>query len=123
MTNYSNIIKSTGTLTEAHKIFEMIQCRELVHGKHFILKSEAANDYDKEELPVIPANTTIIVDFGGDFGLYGIAEINGHLKRIKLKLEDVTKLDFGIIPDNILDIIKKIEANRKKEHYYNEESY
>ena len=51
------------------------------------------NDYHKDELPTIPANTEIRIDFGGDFGFYGVADINGVLHNVKVFLQDLHNID------------------------------
>ena len=69
--------------------------KSAISGFEFLLKEECENDYYKEELPSIPAGTTIVADFAGDFGMYGIAEVNGVIHKVKVPLRDLHKINFG----------------------------
>lgn len=66
-----------------------------IKGVAFTTKADCENDYYKERLAVIPAGTTIIADFAGDFGMYGLAEIDGVLHKVKVQLHDLHNIDFG----------------------------
>lgn len=66
-----------------------------IKGKVFMLREECANDYYKDRLPKIPAGTTIVADFAGDFGMYGMAEIDGALHKVKVDLHELHKINFG----------------------------
>ena len=59
------------------------------------------NHYDTEELPCIPAGTTIVCDFGGDFGLYAVADIQGVLHKVKIKLNELHLIDWSPLRDKI----------------------
>lgn len=84
METYRNIARREG-----------VSNKSVIEGEVFVLLEEAENDYHKDRLPVIPAGTAIVADFAGDFGMYGMAEVDGVLNKIKLKLEDLHKVDFG----------------------------
>lgn len=57
------------------------------------------NEYLKEELLTVPKGTEIVVDFGGDFGLYAFAYVNGAIHRIKLNLSNVNMVYWPKIDD------------------------
>jgi len=75
----------------------------VVKGRFVQTLSPIANDYYKEDLPTIPAGTTVQIDFGGDFGMYGIADINGVLHKIKVPVEELHKVDFSDLIAEFLD--------------------
>ena len=52
------------------------------------------NDYGCGE-DVIPAGTPLLCDFGGDFGLYATADVEGVLVRAKVSLHELHKVDFS----------------------------
>lgn len=43
----------------------------------------------------VPSGTTIVADFAGDFGVYGMCEIDGVLRKVKIGLEDLHKINWG----------------------------
>lgn len=67
----------------------------VIDGVSFVLKENCANDFHKDQLPEIPAGSTIVGDFAGDFGMYGVTEVDGVLHRIKIELRELHKVDFG----------------------------
>lgn len=85
MQTYKNIVRRTDD--ERRKA--------VIEGFEFIVKEECANDFRKEQLPAIPAGTVIVADFAGDFGMYGMAEVEGVIHRVKVELTDLHKIDFG----------------------------
>ncbi len=82
-------------MTTFKNITERDDSESVIKGKSFTLMQDCENDYYKERLPTIPAGTTIVADFAGDFGMYGIAEVDGVLHKIKIDLHDLHKIDFG----------------------------
>ena len=81
---YRNIVRRVGADNQS-----------VIEGEVFVLLEDAENDYNKDRLAVIPAGTSIIADFAGDFGMYGMAEVDGMLNKIKLRIEELHKVDFG----------------------------
>lgn len=67
-----------------------------IKGKTFTVTGDCQNDYYKEQLAIIPAGTPIIADFAGEFGMYGIAEVDGAVHRVKVQLHELHKIDFGV---------------------------
>lgn len=84
MQTYKNITKRTGE-----------NRKSVIEGEEFVLMNDCANDYHKEQLPVIPAGTSIIADFAGDFGMYGMVEVNGVIHKVKIILSELQNIDFG----------------------------
>jgi hypothetical protein len=66
-----------------------------IKGSVFTLKDDCANDYHPGILPTIPAGTSIIADFAGDFGMYAMAEVDGAMHNVKIVLHELHKIDFG----------------------------
>jgi hypothetical protein len=66
-----------------------------IHGSIFVTTQECKNDYYPERLPSIPAGTAIVADFAGDFGMYGMVEVDGVLHKVKVDLHELHKIDFG----------------------------
>lgn len=85
----------------AKKIFEALTTNRGVKGslenQKGVLLVSCDNDYHKENLPIIPAGTEIKIDFGGDFGLYAVAFINGSIHKIIIKIEQVHHIHFESI--------------------------
>lgn len=88
-------------MSKAFKILEMIQHRigrdreSWIDGKRTKTLSPTPNDYYTDKLPIIPAGTDIQLNFGGDFGIYGIADIQGVLHKIKVELHDLHFIDWS----------------------------
>jgi hypothetical protein len=92
-------------MSKAFRVLEFITARD--SGNHeyagesrckdkFVTTLEKVeNDYYSDKLPFIPAGTVIQLDFGGDFGFYGVADINGVLHKIKVHIHDLHKIDFS----------------------------
>ena len=81
-------------MTVAFDHYAKISNRDLVSGRFAILSGDCENDYHKEVLPVVPDGTTIQIDFGGDFGCYAMADVNGILHKVKIGLTDIHKIKF-----------------------------
>lgn len=75
--------------------FKNITAKDAIRGEEFTVKEACQNDYNKEILPVIPADTKIIADFAGDFGMYATAEVDGVMHKLKFHLHELHKIDFG----------------------------
>lgn len=69
----------------------------IIEGKHTRLLEDAANDYHKKRLPVIPAGTELKLQFADVFGCYAVANINGTLHKVKIKLNDLMKIDWSFL--------------------------
>lgn len=69
--------------------------RHVIEGFRFLLKEDCANDYHSDQLAVVPAGTEIIAEFAGDFGIYAMCEVADVIHRIKIKLHELHKIDFG----------------------------
>lgn len=89
-------------MTPAFKLYEFISTRtsgengkSLVNGLYVKTRREVTNDYYHDKLPTIPAGTWLRLDFGGDFGLYAMADIDGDLHKVKVLLPDVASLDWS----------------------------
>lgn len=106
-------IKSTAKPTPAMKTLAFITMRDtksresVIKGKYFTIKEECDNNYNRERMSVLPSGTVIQADFGGDFGLYAIADINGILRKVKIELHELHKIDFGEIPDDVIEQAEK----------------
>lgn len=87
---------SSGSMVQTYRNITKRDGNEsAIKGKAFTLREACANDYGKDRLATIPAGTSIIADFAGDFGMYGLAEVNGVLHKVKVDLHDLHKIDFG----------------------------
>ncbi|RYF47150.1 MAG: hypothetical protein EOO38_12715 [Cytophagaceae bacterium] len=70
------------------------QSHSFVNGFTIQVKSDTPNDYQSDELSVIPAGNDIVLDFGGDFGVYGMTQVGEVLHKIKIKVSDLHRLDW-----------------------------
>lgn len=66
-----------------------------IEGQEFTVVSEVANNYGTSDLPTIQAGKTILADFAGDFGMYGIVEVDGRLHKVKIDIKDLHLVCFG----------------------------
>lgn len=66
-----------------------------IEGKEFVVMEQCKNDYHSDQLALIPAGTTIIGDFAGDFGCYAMAEIRGVIHRVKFEVNELHKINWG----------------------------
>ena len=66
-----------------------------IEGHEFTLMRDCKNDYHTERLPTIPAGTKIVADFAGDFGMYGMVEVNGAIHKVKVLIEELSNINFG----------------------------
>jgi hypothetical protein len=83
------------TMLKTLKNIQAQECGNPIEGETFLLKEECANDYYIEVLPTIPAGTEILAGIAGDFGMYGLVEIDGVLHKVKINLGELHKIDFG----------------------------
>lgn len=81
METYTNITKRVGN-------------KPVIKGHSFIVMEECENDYHKDLLPKVPAGTVIVADFAGAFGMYGIAEVDGVIHKVKIHLHELHRIDF-----------------------------
>lgn len=81
-------------MTAAFDHYAKISNRGFASGRHAILTGDCKNDYYKEVLPVVPEGTTIQIDFGGDFGCYALADVDGVLHKVKIVITDIHKIKF-----------------------------
>jgi hypothetical protein len=82
------------TMTPAFDHYAKISDRDFVKGLFAILTGDCANDYHVDALSVIPEGTTIQIDFGGNFGCYAMADIEGVIHRVKIGITDIHKIKF-----------------------------
>jgi len=88
-------------MSKAFRVLEFISARDgsdrtsRCEGSFVTTLSKVPNDYYKEALPFIPAGTEIQLDFGGDFGFYGVADINGVLHKVKVEIHHLHLVDFS----------------------------
>lgn len=87
--------KSNGMMKTFRNITRRAGNESAIKGAEFTVRNECRNDYYHERLPAIRAGTVIVADFAGDFGMYGMAEIDGELHKIKVDLHELHKIDFG----------------------------
>jgi hypothetical protein len=87
-------------MTPAFEFFAKIDDREWTEGRYATLTADVENDYHKEILPVIPQGTILKCDFGGEFGLYALADVNGVLHKVKILLHDLHKITFHDRPES-----------------------
>jgi hypothetical protein len=80
------------TMTAAIQHYEMLRDREKTSNRIAVLTQAAENDFKKDELPIIPAGTQLVLDFAGDFGCYAIADVSGILHKVKIELKDIHKI-------------------------------
>lgn len=66
---------------------------DAIRGREFVVRDECMSNYAGES--ILPSGTVIVADFAGDFGMYGLCEINGVLKKVKIPLEELHNIDFG----------------------------
>lgn len=66
-----------------------------IEGEEFTLINDCENDYYKDQIATIPAGTKIVADFAGDFGIYAMAEVDGVIHKIKIKVNELHNIDFG----------------------------
>lgn len=86
MLTYRNI---TGVVRDGDRTTHKIA------GEVFTLKEECENDYHRDQLPRIPAGTDLLADFACDSGMYAMCEVDGALHKVKIKLHELHKVDFG----------------------------
>jgi hypothetical protein len=56
--------------------------------------SPIPNDYSQDKLPIIPAGSELVLDFGGDFGVYAMAEVQGVIHRVKIEVYHLHLIDW-----------------------------
>ena len=66
----------------------------VIKGHFFEVKEDCASEYNGQI--TIPAGCYIQADFAGDFGMYGVAEIDEVLHKVKVPLDNLHKIDFGM---------------------------
>lgn len=123
-------IKSTAKPTPAFKLLAFVTMRNAknreaaIKDKFFVIKEDCENTYSSGMVSIIPAGTTIQAEFGGDFGLYAIADIDGVLRKVKIELHEWHKIDFGEIPDDVVEQAEKTLNNiRESDKHHYEEDY
>jgi hypothetical protein len=82
-------------MSKAFKKLAWLEKRDAAKGAMVRTICAVPNDYHTEQLPMIPANTEIKLDFGGDFGFYGVADINGVLHKVRVEIHHLHNVDFG----------------------------
>lgn len=87
----------TNTMMQTYKNITKIDndSNHVIKDKEFIVLETCKNDYHVEQLEFIPAGTTIIGDFAGDFGCYAMAEIEGVIHRVKIEVNELHKINWG----------------------------
>jgi len=82
------------------KTYEMITQRDtvtgepLIKGHYFPVVDYCYNDFGGD-LSTIPAGSLVMVNFVGDFGMYGMTEVAGVLHKVKVPLNQLHKIDFS----------------------------
>ena len=66
-----------------------------IEGHKFTVTEPIKNDYG-DNTSTIPVGSIIYADFAGDFGLYGMTEVEGQLFKVKIPLEELHKINFGL---------------------------
>lgn len=69
-------------------------------GKFAVTTADSKNDYYTDQLPTIPVGTKVLLNHGGDFGLYAIADVDGVLHNVKFLLIEVHNIDWDNLTDN-----------------------
>lgn len=64
-----------------------------INGCCFKVIEDCESDYGSKM--TIPAGSVVVADFAGDFGMYGVTEIDGVLHKVKVPLEELHKIHFG----------------------------
>ncbi len=97
------------------KLFQYIDGRERQGDRHesnlkdkmILVREDVKNDMHKDRLPTIPAGSEIIMDFGGDFGMYGVTTVNGEIHKIKVELHEMHKLDWRPYAEQIENFVQE----------------
>lgn len=69
--------------------------RFVISDERFEVMEDCKNEFHKEMLAVIPAGSIIVADFAGDFGMYGVTEVDGVLHKVKVDITELHKVYFG----------------------------
>lgn len=93
------LVEVNDVKSRAFAIYDYINARganntKLHEGKIIYANEDMDNDYNKNELPHVPKGTVMKIDFGCDNGLYALADVNGVLHKVKIKLCDLHKIHF-----------------------------
>lgn len=67
-----------------------------INGKYFEIMSDCKNEYHTDQLPVIPAGSILVADFAGDFGVYGMTQVGEKLHKIKIEINELDHVNWGI---------------------------
>lgn len=114
-------------MTPAFNLFKFINGEFSTYNKHPIKNlmvstvEEIHNDYHTDQLPIIPINTVMMLDFGGDFGIYAMADIGGVLHRIQVPLNEIGHIDWSPHEDAIekyanpsAETLEELERDRER---------
>lgn len=74
-------------------LLQYMQSKQHIN-KIAVTTADSYNDYYHDKLPTIPAGVKVLLRHGGDFGLYGIADIDGVLYNVKFRLDEVQNIDW-----------------------------
>jgi hypothetical protein len=85
-------------MTPAFDHYAHLCDRDRSHGAYATLTGDCQNDYNKDQLAVVPEGTVIKIDFAGDFGCYALADVGGVVHKVKIMLTDLHKI--SLIPNS-----------------------
>lgn len=84
--------------TQAFKLLDFIMARDgdkpRIKGLYVTAVNDCPNSYGPE-YKVITVGTTVRLDFGGDFGFYGFADVDGVIRRTRVNIQDVHRFDWS----------------------------
>ena len=79
-------------VTKAFDHYATLSNRDTTHQRYAVLSENAKNKYHEEDLPEIPAGTTLVLDFACDNGCYALADVDGVLHKVLVPLGDIHKI-------------------------------
>ena len=81
-------------MTAALAHYKRLTSPETCAERMAVLSGDAKNCYYTNLLKVIPAGTTLRLEYAGDFGCYAIADISGVLHNVRVGIDDLHKIVF-----------------------------
>lgn len=77
--------------------------QSIIKNMDFVLMEDCKNTYYPDQIETVPAGTSITADFAGDFGIYGMVEVEGVIYKVKIELHELQKINFGTFDARNLD--------------------
>lgn len=77
-----------------------------IHDRFITVREPVRNEYGNDG-PLLPSGTIIQMDFGGDFGFYGMADLDGVLTRCRIPVNELHKLDWSPFQHEIDGVMER----------------